>query len=196
MMQFGERAMKFARAAIMVNETEGVEAKVRLAPHGEAAVLITADGSPALPLADRTAAPRRTGLRGRLPARPARRGGEPTARARGALSARPRPARCAGADLGRGRPHRGPEGRADRACPARRRWTAAAASSALRWPSRPGAAGSTPRRRRRSERAARPPGRTAVPARPARRSRPDNYGLAADDLRRSLRIAPVVCVAK
>jgi len=25
---------------------------------------------------------------------------------------------------------------------------------------------------------------------------PDNYGLAADDLRRSLRIAPVVCVAK
>ena len=25
---------------------------------------------------------------------------------------------------------------------------------------------------------------------------PDNYGLAADDLRRSLRIAPVVCVAR
>src|SRR5580704_19769500 len=40
-----------ARAAIMVNETEGVEAKVRLTPRGEAAVLITADGSPALPLA-------------------------------------------------------------------------------------------------------------------------------------------------
>src|ERR1700761_6791863 len=40
-----------ARAAIMVNGTEGVAARVRLAPRGEAAVLLTADGAPALPLA-------------------------------------------------------------------------------------------------------------------------------------------------
>src|SRR5580698_1223415 len=46
-----------ARAAIMVNQTEGVEAKVHLAPRGEAAVLTTADGAPALPLA--TKPPRR-----------------------------------------------------------------------------------------------------------------------------------------
>ena len=46
---------------------EGVEAKVRLAPRGEAAVLITAGGSPALPLAPAgAAAPGRAGLRSRL----------------------------------------------------------------------------------------------------------------------------------
>src|SRR5271167_974393 len=39
------------KTAIMVNDTEGVEAKVRLDPLSETAVLTTAGGAPALPLA-------------------------------------------------------------------------------------------------------------------------------------------------
>jgi serine protease Do len=42
-----------ARTAIVVGKGEGVAAEVRLDPHGETAVLITQGGAPALPLAPR-----------------------------------------------------------------------------------------------------------------------------------------------
>ncbi len=137
-----------ARAAIMVNETEGVEAKVRLAPRGEAAVLITADGAPALPLAT---GPLRRGELGYEAGYPRGRPGEVASRllGRGMLYLRGRGARnvpvLIWAEVGT------PRDCAARcaACRAPRLWTAAAASSASRWPSRPGAGASTPPPRRR-----------------------------------------------
>jgi S1-C subfamily serine protease len=182
-----------ARAAIMVNETEGVEAKVRLAPRGEAAVLITADGSPALPLAS---GPLRRGEYGYEAGFPRGRPGEVASRllGRGMLSLRGRGVRnvpvLIWAEVGRteglrgaltgmsGAPAMDREGRvvgvAVAESPRRGRLytttpeAIAAALIAARAHRAPGAAGQS--------------------------ITPDNYGLAADDLRRSLRIAPVVCV--
>jgi serine protease Do len=184
-----------ARAAIMVNDTEGVEAKVRLAPHGEAAVLITADGSPALPIAT---APLRRGQLGYEAGYPRGRPGEVASRllGRGMLYLRGRGRRnvpvLIWAEVGRteglrgalrgmsGAPALDSHGRvvgvAVAESPRRGRLyttTPEAISSALV-----------------SARAHRLPGAAGTPI------TPDNYGLAADDLRRSLRIAPVVCVAK
>ena len=184
-----------ARAAIMVNETEGVEAKVRLAPHGEAAVLITADGSPALPLASGLL---RRGELGYEAGYPRGKPGEVASRlmGRGVLYLRGRGVRnvpvLIWAEVGRteglrgalrgmsGAPALDGEGRvvgvAVAESPRRGRLyttTPEAIATALR-----------------AARAHRNPGAVGLPI------TPDNYGLAADDLRRSLRIAPVVCVAK
>ncbi|MEJ0064039.1 MAG: serine protease [Caulobacteraceae bacterium] len=184
-----------ARAAIMVNDTEGVEAKVRLAPRGEAAVLITADGSPALPIAT---APLRRGQLGYEAGYPRGRPGEVASRllGRGMLYLRGRGQRnvpvLIWAEVGRTEGLRGA---------LRGMSGAPALDSAARVVGV--AVAESPRRGRLytttpeaisaalvSAKARRLPGAAGLPI------TPDNYGLAADDLRRSLRIAPVVCVAK
>jgi S1-C subfamily serine protease len=183
-----------ARAAIMVNEHEGVEAKVRLAPRGEAAVLITADGAPALPLAT---GPLRRGELGYEAGYPRGRPGEVASRllGRGMLYLRGRGQRnvpvLIWAEVGRTEGLRGAL-RGMSGAPAldgRGRVVGVAVAE-------------SPRRGRLYTTTPEAIAAALVSAH-ARRApgvgqpiTPDNYGLAADDLRRSLRIAPVVCVAK
>ncbi len=183
-----------ARAAIMVNDTEGVEAKVRLAPRGEAAVLITADGSPALPLATGQLRRGELGFEAGYP--------------------RGRPGEVAGRLLGRGVLYL--RGRGRRNVPVLI-WAEVGRTEGLRGALRgmSGAPALDSRGRVVGVAVAESPRRgrlytttpeaivTALVAAKAHRLRgvgmpitTDNYGLAADDLRRSLRIAPVVCVAK
>lgn len=183
-----------ARAAIMVNDTEGVEAKVRLAPRGEAAVLITADGSPALPLATGQLRRGELGFEAGYP--------------------RGRPGEVAGRLLGRGVLYL--RGRGRRNVPVLI-WAEVGRTEGLRGALRgmSGAPALDSRGRVVGVAVAELPRRgrlytttpeaivTALVAAKAHRLRgvgmpitTDNYGLAADDLRRSLRIAPVVCVAK
>jgi serine protease Do len=183
-----------ARAAIMVNDTEGVEAKVRLAPRGEAAVLITADGSPALPLASGELRRGELGYEAGFP--------------------RGRPGEVASRLLGRGMLYLRGRGRRDVPVLI---WAEVGRTEGLRGALRgmSGAPALDSRGRVVGVAVAESPRRgrlytttpeaitTALIAAKAHRVRgagmpitPDNYGIAADDLRRSLRIAPVVCVAK
>ena len=184
-----------ARAAIMVNQTQGVAAKVRLAPSGEAAVLITADGSPALPIAT---APLRRGQLGYEAGYPRGRPGEVASRllGRGMLYLRGRGQRnvpvLIWAEVGRTEGLRGAL-RGMSGAPAldgRGRVVGVAVAESPRrgrlYTTTPEAISSALV----SARAHRLPGAAGTPI------TPDNYGLAADDLRRSLRIAPVVCVAR
>jgi serine protease Do len=183
-----------ARAAIMVNETEGVEAKVRLAPRGEAAVLITADGAPALPLAT---GPLRRGELGYEAGYPRGRPGEVASRllGRGVLYLRGRGHRdvpvLIWAEVGRTEGLRGVL-RGMSGAPAldgRGRVVGVAVAESPRrgrlYTTTPEAMISAMI----SAKTHRTPGA-------GMQITPDNYGLAADDLRRSLRIAPVVCVAR
>ena len=184
-----------ARAAIMVNDTEGVEAKVRLAPRGEAAVLITADGSPALPIAT---APLRRGQLGYEAGYPRGRPGEVASRllGRGMLYLRGRGQRnvpvLIWAEVGRTEGLRGAL-RGMSGAPALDSRGRVVGVAVAESPRRGRLYTTTPEAISTalvSAKARRLPGAAGLPI------TPDNYGLAADDLRRSLRIAPVVCVAK
>lgn len=184
-----------ARAAIMVNDTEGVEAKVRLSPRGEAAVLITADGSPALPIA---AGPLRRGELGYEAGYPRGRPGEVASRllGRGVLYLRGRGHRdvpvLIWAEVGRTEGLRGAL-RGMSGAPAldgRGRVVGVAVAES---PRRGRLYTTTPEAITAALSAARTHRAKGAAGLPIT---PENYGLAADDLRRSLRIAPVVCVAK
>jgi len=183
-----------ARAAIMVNEHEGVEAKVRLAPRGEAAVLITADGSPALPLAT---GPLRRGELGYEAGYPRGHPGEVASRllGRGMLYLRGRGQRnvpvLIWAEVGRTEGLRGAL-RGMSGAPALDGRGRVVGIAVAESPRRGRLYTTTPEAMIAaliSARSHRMPG-AGMPI------TPDNYGLAADDLRRSLRIAPVVCVAR
>ena len=183
-----------ARAAIMVNQTQGVAARVRLAPSGEAAVLITADGSPALPLAT---GPLHRGQMGYEAGYPRGRPGEVASRllGHGMLYLRGRGRRnvpvLVWAEMGRTEGLRGAlHGMSGApALDSRGRVVGIAVAEA---PRRGRLYTTTPEAMTGALSAAhvrRAPGAGELIT-------PDNYGLAADDLRRSLRIAPVVCVAR
>ncbi len=184
-----------ARAAIMVNDTEGVEAKVRFTPHGEAAVLITADGAPALPLAT---GPLRRGELGFEAGFPRGRPGEVASRllGRGVLYLRGRGRRdvpvLVWAEVGRTEGLRGAL-RGMSGAPTLDRRGRVVGVAVAESPRRGRLYTTTPEAMTSAliaAKARRSPGAVGTPL------SPDNYGLAADDLRRSLRIAPVVCVAK
>ncbi|HZZ87317.1 MAG TPA: serine protease [Caulobacteraceae bacterium] len=184
-----------ARAAIMVNGTQGVAARVRLPASGEAAVLLTADGAPALPLAR---GPLRRGQLGYEAGFPRGRPGEVAGRllGRGMLYLRGRGVRrvpvLIWAEIGRTEGLRGA-------------LTGMSGAPAMDGQGRVVgvAVAEAPRRGRlyTTTPDALQGALTAARVRHARGAAgltitADNYGLAADDLRRSLRIAPVVCVAK
>jgi serine protease Do len=183
-----------ARAAIMVSETEGVEAKVRLTPRGEAAVLITADGAPALPLAT---GPLRRGELGYEAGYPRGRPGEVSSRllGRGMLYLRGRGVRnvpvLIWAEVGRTEGLRGAL-RGMSGAPALDGRGRVVGIAVAESPRRGRLYTTTPEAMISaliSAKQRRMPGAGMAIT-------PDNYGLAADDLRRSLRIAPVVCVAR
>jgi S1-C subfamily serine protease len=184
------------KAAIMVNDTEGVAAKVVTLPTSEAAVLTTEAGAPALPLA--LGEPLRRGEAAYHPGYPRGRPGEVATRLLGreTLYLRSRDVRTVPvlvwAEVGRtdglkgaltglsGAPALDAEGRVVGVTvgesPRRGRLyttspeAIAEVLTAARQTTSPGAAGL-----------------------PLTRT---NYGLAADDLRRALRVAPVVCVSR
>ena len=185
-----------AKAAIMVSETEGVEAKVLTLPTSEAAVLTTEAGAPALPLA--LGQPLLRGEAAYHPGYPHGRAGEVATRLLGreTLYLRSREVRTVPvlvwAEVGRteglkgaltgisGAPALDAEGRVVGVtvgeAPRRGRLytttpeAIAEALAAVRLKASPGAAGVALTRA--------------------------NYGFAADDLRRALRVAPVVCVSR
>ncbi|HTX49575.1 MAG TPA: trypsin-like peptidase domain-containing protein [Caulobacteraceae bacterium] len=183
-----------AKVAILIGGGEGVSAKVLTGPTGDVAALATADGAPALPLA------RQDPARGAIAFAPGFDAGRPAEVALRVLGpealerrdrARPHADVEALAEIGRtegvggdlaelaGAPVLDDAGRVVgvilAGAPRRGRFYAARASAlsqalaAAKVPASPSAAG------------------LAFTV--------DNYGLAADDLRRSLRIAPVVCTA-
>jgi serine protease Do len=184
-----------AEVAILIGGGEGVEAKVLPDPSGDVAVLATGSGAPALPLGAQTPE------RGALAFTPGFDSGRPAELALQVLGsetlarrdrARPRTGVEVLAEIGRtegvggdlpdfaGAPVLDDAGRAVgvilAGAPRRGRFYAApppALSQALA-AAKVGASSSA--------------GGLAITT--------DNYGLAADDLRRSLRVAPVVCVAK
>lgn len=184
-----------ARAAIMVNQTQGVAATVRLAPRGEAAVLITADGAPALPLAT---GPLRRGELSYEAGYPRGRPGEVAGRllGRGTLYLRGRGQRNVAvliwAEVGRTEGLRGAL-RGMSGAPALDGQGRVVGVAVAEAPRRGRLYTTTPEAIS-----------AALAAAKAHRARhaagltltPDNYGLAADNLRRALRIAPVVCVAR
>ena len=174
----------------------GVAADVRLAPRADIAMLIT-DGGPAAIPGGRRACRLREGQRGFHPGFPQGRPGEVDLAPAGPRD----PAWCAAAARATSRCWPGPRPAAPtawaarwRACPARRCWTARAAWSASPSPRARAAAASTPPR--------------PTPVGPAIRGvqtadepadgepiNIDNYGQVADDLRRDLRVAQVVCLS-
>lgn len=182
------------RAAIVVGEGQGVAARVRIDPRGEAAILTTDGGAPALPLALRVGLHR--GERAFHPGYPQGRPGEATSRLLGreTLVVRGRGARAepvlVWAETGRtdglegslgglsGAPALDPEGRVIAVTVAEsprrgRIYTTApeTVTAALEFTSRPLADGA-----------------------PAQVITTENYGRVADGLRRDLRVAQVVCL--
>jgi hypothetical protein len=185
-----------AQAAILVNDTQGVAAKVWLDPLGETAVLTTAGGAPALPLAPDQ--PPRRGTLAFHPGFPHTRPGEVASRLLGreTLFLRDRQVRTAPvlvwAEVGRtdgltgaltglsGAPVLDGEGRVMGVTVAeapRRGRIYTTAPESLRQVL--AAAGAKP-----------DPQADGLPI------TPDNYGRAADDLRRTLRVVPVVCLTR
>jgi S1-C subfamily serine protease len=183
-----------AKTAILVGPDQGVEAKARIDPRSETAVLTTAAGAPAVPLA--LDEPLKRGALAFMPGFPRGRPGEVASRLLGreTLYLRGRQVRSVPvlvwAEIGRteglagaligisGAPALDGEGRVVGVTVAeapRRGRIYTTAPDALR-----GAlagAGVHPTA-----------GAAGMPI------TPDNYGLAADDLRRDLRVAPVVCL--
>ncbi|HEY2708742.1 MAG TPA: trypsin-like peptidase domain-containing protein [Caulobacteraceae bacterium] len=183
-----------AHPAIVVNGV-GVPANASVSPGAEAAVLTTASGAPALPI---SAASLRSEELGYAAGFPQGRPGEAATRLLGRRTLYLRP--------------RGAHGLTVLA------WAEAGRTQGLAGPMTPGLVGApvldqdgavvgivlseAPRRGRlyvaapaavasalATAKASRPAGAAGFPL------TPDNYGLAGDDLRRSLRIAPVACVS-
>lgn len=184
-----------ARPAIMVSGLEGVTAKAEVAPASRTAVLTTSSGAPALPL---TSGPLRGGQLAYVVAFPRGRPGEVAMRLLGPQTRsapwRRSPAApvLAWAEIGRteglagelgglaGAPALDSEGRivgvALGEAPRRGRIYTTAPKDVLRALASAGAKPS--------------PQAAGLPI------TPENYGLAADDLRRALRVAPVACIQR
>jgi S1-C subfamily serine protease len=185
-----------ARAAILVTDTQGVEAKVWLDPMSETAVLTTAGGAPALPLAP--LGPLRRGEMAFHPGFPRNRPGEVASRLLGreTLFLRERSVRTVPvlvwAEVGRtegltgaliglsGAPVLDDEGRV-------------IGVTVAESPRRGRLYTTTPESLRQTLAAA---GARASAQATGEPITADNYGRAADDLRRDLRVAPVVCLKR
>ena len=185
-----------ARIAIMVTDTEGVEAKALASPTNEAAVLTTQAGAPALPLA--LAAPLRRGEAAYHPGYPRGAPGEVATRLLGreTLYLRSRGVRTVPvlvwAEVGRTEGLKGA-------------LTGISGAPALDQAGRVVGVtvGESPRRGRlyttTPDAIAEALAAAKLKAAPAAAGlvlTPANYGVAADDLRRTLRVAPVVCVSR
>jgi S1-C subfamily serine protease len=185
-----------ARAAILVSETEGVEAKVGLDPRSETAVLRTAAGAPALPIAP--AGTLRRGTLGFHPGFPHGQPGEIASRLLGRETLYLRSAQMrvtpvlVWSEVGRteglkgaligvsGAPVLDEEGRV-------------MAVTVAEAPRRGRLYTTTPEDLAAALAAAKVRPSVQATGEPITA---DNYGLAADDLRRALRVAPVVCLSR
>ncbi|MFI4934871.1 MAG: serine protease [Caulobacterales bacterium] len=185
-----------AKAAIMVNDTQGVEAKIQLDPLSETAVLTTAGGAPALPLAP--VQPLRRGAQAFHPGFPQGRPGEVASRLLGreTLFLRGRLMRTVPvlvwAEVGRtdglkgvligisGAPALDGEGRV-------------IGVTVAEAPRRGRIFTTTPETVRAAMALA---GARPSPQAAGEPITTDNYGPAADNLRRDLRVAPVVCLTR
>jgi hypothetical protein len=180
--------------ALLVSRTQGVEAKAHIDVAGEAAVLTTVGGAPALPLA--TAAPLRRGTAGYMPGFPHDRPGEVAARLLGRerLYLRGRQARdlpvLVWAEIGRTEGLSGPLVGLSGA-PALDGEGRVVGVTVAESPRRGRIYTTTPEALRASLVAART---QASPGAAGLALTQDNYGLAADALRRDLRVAEVVCL--
>ncbi|MFI4975613.1 MAG: serine protease [Caulobacterales bacterium] len=185
-----------AKAAILVSEGQGVEAKVRIDPMSESAILTTDGGAPALPM--RPDQPLRRGARAFLPGFPQDHPGEIAVRLLGRerLFLRGRTTRSESvlvwAEVGRTEGLKGPLGGISGA-PAVDAAGRVIGVTIAQAPRRGRIYTTTP--------AALRAALAAVHAHPStppegQEVTTENYGRMADELRRDLRVAAVVCVAR
>jgi S1-C subfamily serine protease len=183
-----------AQAAILVDDTDGVEAKVMLDPASEAAVLTTAGGAPALPLAP--GQPRRRGALAFQPGFPRAGPGEVASRLLGreTLFLRGRQMRTVPAlvwaEVGRTEGLRGALTGLSGA-PVMDEAGRVVGVTVAQAPRRGRIYTTTPEALRQALASA---GVTPSSQAAGRPLTIDNYGRAADDFRRDLRIARVVCL--